>query len=108
MDFCFSSRWNDHNAYPRSLCCSQPGGWRFRESAVVFDETYGRPWCRFMRKSDEIIYASSLIPTNASPWLLDTDHIEYLFMQGEQAARNSGSKYVRAKFADGLMRYLTS
>jgi glycosyltransferase involved in cell wall biosynthesis len=108
MNFCFSARWNDHNAYPRSLVDHPPEGWKFRNVKVVFDEILGRPWCRFDHRRDEIIHASSLIPTNGTPWILDTDHIEYLFTQSEAEARQQNRHFVRAKVEETLMQYLNT
>ena len=79
--FCFAIDCNDHEAYPRGLAISPPRGWLYRETHVRCDPSLGRPWAKFQVKPNEIIHASSLIPTNSVPWVFDFDHYGYLYLQ---------------------------
>lgn len=93
--FCYSNRWNDHNAYPRGLVEYPPPGWHYRATSVHFDRNLGRPWSWFDVLPGEIIHASSLIPLNDNPWIMDTDHIEYLIQQAEYYRAESGVGFLR-------------
>jgi glycosyltransferase involved in cell wall biosynthesis len=86
MRFCYSERWNDHSAYPMSLVNAAPTGWSYRPTKIHFDKLRGRPWASFETEDNEIIHASSLIPTNETPWVLDIDHVGYLLMQFEYSS----------------------
>lgn len=81
LKFCFSERWNDHEGYPRSLQLRPPKNWSYVGVQIEFDASRGRPWANFMVRPGHYIHASSLIPSNAVPWVFDTDHVEYLFQQ---------------------------
>lgn len=107
MRFCYSWRWNDHFAYPMSLAEAPPGGWRYRPTAVEFDRRLGRPWAHFHRRRHEIVHASSLIPTNDSPWLLDTDHVDYLLQQATDAAGGTPGARDREAIAERLRHSLS-
>jgi glycosyltransferase involved in cell wall biosynthesis len=78
---CFSRDQNDHAGYPLSAVEDRSLGWGYRPTQIELDPRRGRPWARFEVRAGEIIHASSLLPTNESPWIFDTDHAEYLVAQ---------------------------
>jgi glycosyltransferase involved in cell wall biosynthesis len=88
--FCYCGNVNDHEAYPRSLASAPPAGWRYRPTTVEFDKERGRPWGRFDTLPGELIHASSLIPTNGTPWILETDHIGFVVSQAQTSAEAMG------------------
>lgn len=88
--FCFSSSINDHEAYPRALASAPPTGWSYRATTIENDPQLGRPWCRFDTRPDEIIHASSLIATNGTPWVLETDHIGFVVLQAVAEHKAAG------------------
>ncbi|HET7232106.1 MAG TPA: glycosyltransferase family 4 protein [Longimicrobium sp.] len=106
--FCYSRRWNDHWGYPRSLAGAPPRGWSYRPASISMDPRRGRPWCRFHARDGEIIHASSLIPTNRSPWVLDTDHAAYLLLQTAGAFNGGRRKVPATEAARGIARALAS
>lgn len=81
IQFCFSSQYNDHHAYPKSLVNSPPPGWTYRETEVKLNPEIGRPWTKFATLPKEWIHASSLLPSGKNLWVFDTDHSEYLLEQ---------------------------
>jgi glycosyltransferase involved in cell wall biosynthesis len=81
LRFCYSRDLNDHPAYPLSAARDASLGWRYRPAEIRLDPDRGRPWAHFDARPGEIIHASSLLPTNSSPWIFDTDHAEYLIAQ---------------------------
>ncbi len=107
--FCYSQDVNDHVAYPRSLVLAPPSGWSYRATTIHFDERFGRPWAHFDVVPGEVIHASSLIPTNSKiPWILDTDHIEYLLMQSSQHFGSSKETMHRTVAEEKIISGLTS
>lgn len=88
--FCFANAVNDHEAYPRALVSAPPRGWTYRPTTAEFDPTHGRPWVRFDTLPGELIHASSLIPTNGVPWILETDHIAFVVAQARASAEHMG------------------
>ncbi|WJS05532.1 glycosyltransferase [Roseibium aggregatum] len=48
---------------------------------MSFDSRLGRPWTHFDLQKDEWPHASSLVPTNAGPFLFDSDHLVYCLQQ---------------------------
>lgn len=88
--FCYCGNVNDHEAYPRALASTPPAGWNYRSTTVEFDKEYGRPWGRFDTLPGELIHASSLIPTNGTPWILETDHIGFVIRQALTSAQTMG------------------
>jgi glycosyltransferase involved in cell wall biosynthesis len=88
--FCFCGDVNDHEAYPRALASTPPAGWTYRPTTVEFDRDHGRPWARFKTRPGELIHASSLIPTNPTPWVLETDHIGFVIRQAQTSAEALG------------------
>jgi len=81
IQFCYSSRYNDHHAYPKSLVNSPPLGWSYRETEIKLNSEIGRPWASFFTFPNEWIHASSLFPSGKNLWVFDIDHSEYLFEQ---------------------------
>lgn len=92
VSFCYCENVNDHEAYPRALASAPPAGWTYRPTTVEFDKDHGRPWGRFETRPGELIHASSLIPTNATPWVLETDHIGFVVRQAQTSAEILGGK----------------
>lgn len=90
VSFCYCENVNDHEAYPRALASAPPAGWTYRPTTVEFDKDHGRPWGRFETRPGELIHASSLIPTNATPWVLETDHIGFVVRQAQTSAEVMG------------------
>lgn len=88
--FCYSRSVNDHEAFPRALAGTPPRGWAYRGAAIEIDADRGRPWCRFDSRAGELIHASSLIPTNRTPWILETDHIGFVVQQARISAKAAG------------------
>jgi hypothetical protein len=88
--FCFSGAINDHEAYPRALAITPPESWSYRATSIQFDPDLGRPWCKFDIRAGEIIHASSLIPTNQTPWVLETDHIGFVVLQAAASEDAAG------------------
>ncbi len=81
IQFCYSSRYNDHHAYPKSLVSSPPPGWTYRETEIKLNSEIGRPWAKFFTFPKEWIHASSLFPSGKNLWVFDIDHCEYLLEQ---------------------------
>jgi hypothetical protein len=112
LRFCFSGAINDHEAYPRSLASAAPDGWSYRATTIEFDPDLGRPWCRFDTRPGEVIHASSLIATNGTPWVFDTDHIGFVVLQAAAEHRAAGrpvdltdiERKVLAALADKMCR----
>jgi glycosyltransferase involved in cell wall biosynthesis len=94
--FRYGEKVNDHNAYPLGLVDSPPRNWSYESCRVTFDAVRGRPWGYFHVEPGELIHASSVIPTNKSAWLLDTDHFEYLTLQARPGAGSFSEAFARA------------